>query len=89
MLARAFEEGEAPRRCACGHVMVAKVGDMCPRPGCHRLFPDVRAIHNALVFIGHSRGPAELARMAPVLGVEGAQYLTDGERVFGVVGGGR
>ncbi len=87
MLARALEEGEAPRRCGCGHVMVAKVGDACPR--CGRFFADPAAIHDALVTLGDLHGPAEVARIAPVLGVEGERYFSNGERVFGVVGGGR
>ena len=85
MLARSFAPGEAARRCACGKVTVARVGDMCPAKGCHRLFPDVTAIHDALIHAGHAHGPHEVARLAPVLGVEG-RCVTDGRRVFGVVG---
>ncbi len=88
-LSRAMESGEAPRHCACGHFMVARVGDMCPRPGCRRLFPDVAAIHDALCSIGHAHGPAEVQRVAPALGVVGERLVTDGSRVFGVFEGGR
>jgi len=86
MLACAFEPGEAVRRCACGNVMVARVGDTCR---CGRFFADPAAIHDALVTLGDLHGPAEVARIAPVLGVEGERYFSNGERVFGVVGGGR
>jgi len=42
--ARGFLRGEAVRRCrngTCGHVMVARVGDACPR--CNRAFTDDKA----------------------------------------------
>jgi len=82
MLSRPFASSESIRRCSCGHVMVARIGDCCPR--CHRFFPDVAAIHDALIHAGHAHGPHEVARLAPVLGVEG-RCVTDGRRVFGVV----
>jgi len=81
MLARSFAPGEAARRCACGRVTVAKVGDVCPARGCHRMFPSLPAIHDALV-TACRRGEERV--VAPALGVEG-RCVTDGRRVFGVV----
>lgn len=85
MLARPFTPGEAPIRCQCGKVVIAKIGDVCPAPGCHRMFPDPAAIHDALLHAGHAHGTAEVQRLAPVLGIEGGKLVTDGRRVFGVV----
>ena len=87
MIARPFAPGEAARRCSCNHVMVARAGDMCPR--CHRLFPDIAAVQDALITVGRQHGPADVKRLAPVLGIEGDQLVTDGRRVFGVLEGGR
>jgi len=89
MIARPFAAGEALRRCACGHVVVARVGDICPRPGCHRVFPDVAAIHDTLVAHGRNHGAGEVQRLAPVLGIQGDRLVTDGRRIFGVINGGR
>lgn len=86
MMARPFAEGEAVRRCACDHVMVARVGDACPR--CGRLFPDLQAVHDALVTTDRVHGPAEAKRIAGVLGVQGDRIVSNGRRVFGVVDGG-
>lgn len=83
MLSRALSGSEATRRCSCGHVLIARPGDLCPR--CKAILPDVTAIHDALCTIGRLHGPGELARMAPVLGIVG-KLVTNGRRVFGVVG---
>lgn len=82
-LSRALAPTEATRRCGCGHLIVCKPGALCPR--CKAVIPDVRAIHDALVRTSLAHGSAELARIAPVLGVRG-RLVTDGRRVFGVVG---
>ena len=82
MLSRALSTSEATRRCQCGHVLIASPGDLCPR--CKAVFPDVAAVHDALVTIGRLHGPAEVERIAPVLGIAG-RLVTNGERVFGVV----
>lgn len=87
-LCRDMEPGQAIRRCACGRVVVARVGDVCPRPGCHRLFPDLGAVHDALLSGLRANGPAGTAIVARALGVEGDQLVSDGRRVFGVVAGG-
>lgn len=87
-LSRAMAPGEAIRRCACGHVMVARVGDMCSRPGCHRLFPDLAAVHDALRCDLQAHGVGGTVHVARALGVEGEVLVTDGRRVFGVVAGG-
>lgn len=87
-LSRAMEPGQAIRRCACGHVIAARVGDMCPRPGCHRLFPDLGAIHDALRCDLRAHGVGGTVHVARALGVEGDRLVSDGRRVFGVVTGG-
>ncbi len=86
MLSRALDSGEAVRRCVCSHVVIGRDGDRCPR--CRRPLPVVREQQRALIATGHVFGPAEVAVMAPVVGMRG-RLMTDGERVLGVVDGGR
>jgi len=83
-LSRGLDPGELVRRCGCGHMLVCKAGIVCPR--CRRVIPDVSAIHDALVRTGRTYGPAEVRRLAPELGIRGDQFVTDGRRIFGVVG---
>ena len=47
------------------------------------------AVQDALITVGRQHGPADVKRLAPVLGIEGDQLVTDGRRVFGVLEGGR
>jgi uncharacterized protein YbaR (Trm112 family) len=86
MLSRALASGEAVRRCFCSHVVVGRDGDRCPK--CRRPLPVVREQQRALIVTGHVFGPAQVAAMAPVVGMQG-RLVTDGVRVLGVVDGGR
>jgi len=84
-MSRSFQEGEAIRRCNCGHVVVARAGQPCPR--CRRPLADVREVSLRLVAAAALFGLEHAARLAPVLGVRGRLYIHP-DRVLGVVLGG-
>jgi len=88
MLSRPFGPEEAVRACACGHRIVCRVGDRCPR--CHTPLvspaPDPQAVQQTMTRSARLHGREHLERLAPVLGVPG-KLVNDGSRVFGVLEG--